>query len=241
MHKVIIQYVRHTVQIIILALLVAGLYTSVVRPQTLWIFGLAFLAGNYFCGWICPFGTAQEICGKIGSLFIKNKFKMPPGIQRYAQFSRYLVMLAVLLLAAQGVSGSMPFDAYRAFMGAAGGRTVQAVALAIMGGFLLISLFFERPYCNYACTEGIRFCLASLTRLVTIRRDPKSCVNCRRCNQVCPMNIKVAESENLRNPQCINCFQCVAACPVSTALTYGRTDLIRSRRPVTVSGEQLTK
>jgi polyferredoxin len=237
MKKLQIQCVRHAVQIIVLVLLGVGLYTSVIRPKTLWILGLALLAGNCFCGWVCPFGTVQEICSKIGSLFIEKKFKMPSSIQRYAQFSRYLVMLAVLLLAAQGVSGAMPFDAYRTFMGAIGGRAVQTAALAIMGGFLLISLFFERPYCNYACTEGIKFCLAGLARFATIKRNPKSCVNCKRCNQACPMNIKVAESGNLRNPQCINCFQCIAACPVPATLTYGRADLFGSRQPVSMSDE----
>lgn len=241
MEKVKMQYFRHAVQIIILVLLGAGLYTSVVRPKTLWLLGVALLAGNYFCGWVCPFGTVQEICSKIGSLLMKKKYRLPPAIQRYAQFFRYLVMLALLLLAAQGISGAMPFDAYRTFMGAAGGRAVQTAALAMMGGFLLISLFCERPYCNYACTEGIRFCLASLTRLVTIKRDPKNCINCKRCSQACPMNIAVAESENVRNPQCINCFQCIAACPVPAALSYGRVELFGARKTATVPDEQLTK
>ena len=100
-----------------------------------------------------------------------------------------------------------------------------------MGGFLVIALFFERPFCNYVCSEGIKFGVASLTRLFTIKRNAATCVNCQRCNQACPMNIQVSAGKSVRNAQCINCFQCIAACPANGTLSYGNVGFPRKDAP----------
>ena len=226
-----VQYCRTLMQLAALALLVAGLYTQVVRAHTLWVLGLGLLAGNFFCGWLCPYGTAQELCGKIGSLFLKRKLKMPPALQRYLQFSRYALMLALLALGAQAAAAAAPINSYRSFMSVAGGRVVETVAFAIMGGFLVIALFFERPFCNYVCSEGIKFGVASLTRLFTIKRNAVTCVNCQRCSQACPMNIQVSTGKSVRNAQCINCFSCIAACPSNGTLSYGNVGFPRKDAP----------
>ena len=226
-----VQYCRTLMQLSALALLVAGLYTQVVRTHTLWVLGLGLLAGNFFCGWLCPYGTAQELCGKIGSLFLKRKLKMPPALQRYLQFSRYLLMLALLALGAQAIAAAVPINSYRSFMALAGGRVIETMALAIMAVFLVIALFFERPFCNNVCSEGIKFGVASLTRLFTIKRNAATCVNCQRCNQACPMNIQVSAGKSVRNAQCINCFQCIAACPANGTLSYGNVGFPRKDAP----------
>ena len=226
-----VEYCRTLMQLTALALLVAGLYTQVVRAHTLWVLGLGLLAGNFFCGWLCPYGTAQELCGKIGSLFLKRKLKMPPALQRYLQFSRYLLMLALLALGAQAAAAAAPINSYRSFMALAGGRVIETMALAIMAVFLVIALFFERPFCNYVCSEGIKFGVASLTRLFTIKRNAATCVNCQRCNQACPMNIQVSAGKSVRNAQCINCFQCIAACPANGTLSYGNVGFPRKDAP----------
>ena len=224
-----VQYCRNLVQWIVLALLVAGLYTQVIRAHTLVVLVLALLAGNFFCGWLCPYGTAQELCGKIGSLFLKRKLKMPPALQRYLQFSRYALMLILLALGAQAAAVAAPINAYRSFMSLAGGKTLEMTAFTIMASFLVIGLFFERPFCNYVCSEGIRFGIASLTRLFTIKRNAAACVNCQRCSQACPMNIQVSAGKSVRNAQCINCFRCVAACPVQGTLSYGLVNFPRKK------------
>lgn len=215
-----LQYIRSIIQLSILGILVAGLYGNI-RSMLFFLLPLSFIAGNFFCGWVCPYGTAQDILGKIGSLFLKKKLKMPPQIQRFAQFFRYLLMAALVLLASRQAAEALPFNAYKSFMAFAGGRTIETVALVIMGMFLIISMFFERPFCNYVCSEGIKYSVASMTRIFTVKRNPATCVHCKKCDQACPMNIQVSASKDGRNGQCINCFHCIAACPVNNTLSYG--------------------
>lgn len=222
-----LQRVRSLVQLGFLGLLFTGFYLKL-RGALFYLLPLSFIFGNYFCGWVCPYGTAQEWFGKIGSLIWKKKLKMPPLLQRYAQYFRYLLMASLLVVLSHQAAEALPFNAYRSFMAVAGGKTVQTVALAIMGVFLFISLFFERPFCNYVCSEGIRYSVASLTRVFTVKRNSETCVHCRKCDQACPMNIQVSMNKDGRSAQCINCFQCISACHVNNTLTYGKAGFIQT-------------
>ena len=73
-----LQLIRNLVQISIFILLIAGFYSKI-RPGFIILLPLAFVAGNFFCGWICPFGSTQEFVGKLGSLVFKKKFKYRQG------------------------------------------------------------------------------------------------------------------------------------------------------------------
>ncbi|MHC1715002.1 MAG: 4Fe-4S binding protein [Acidaminococcaceae bacterium] len=218
-----IQWLRMSVQLIFVAILIGGLY-KFVKPAFVVILPLAFLAGNFFCGWLCPFGTAQEIFGKLGSFFIKKKFKVSPSLQLYLQFSRYILAAIVLAHIVDSFVDLSSINAYKTFMRAMSGNLAQTVATFIMGTFLVVALFFERPFCNYFCPEGIKFGLASLTRFFSIKRNSDTCIHCKCCDKACPMNIEVSKGNHVRNAQCINCFKCIAACPKQDTLTYGRVN-----------------
>jgi uncharacterized protein with FMN-binding domain/Pyruvate/2-oxoacid:ferredoxin oxidoreductase delta subunit len=87
--------------------------------------------------------------------------------------------------------------------------------------FLAISLVFDRPFCNYLCVEGARHGLFSAFRPVTISRNEDTCVDCGKCNRVCPMNIEISSHEQVRSLQCIDCMACATACPVEGTLKIG--------------------
>ena len=221
-----LQWLRMSVQLIFLVILIGGLY-KFVKPAFVVILPLAFLAGNFFCGWLCPFGTAQEIFGKLGSFFIKKKFKVSPSLQRYLQFSRYILAAIVFAHIVDSFVDLSSINAYKTFMRAMSGNLAQTAVTFIMGTFLVVALFFERPFCNYFCPEGIKFGLASLTRFFSIKRNSDTCIHCKCCDKACPMNIEVSKGNHVRNAQCINCFKCMAACPKQDTLTYGRVNPLK--------------
>ena len=216
-----IRYARILVQASVIALLLAGLYVDIVKPIAMVVFVLTFLLGNFFCGWICPFGTLQDLFSRIGSLFVKRKLKMPHTLQKYAQFIRYILFAAMLIIGVNAVLAIVPINAYRTFFDIISGKTIQQAAVAIMALFLLSSLFVERAFCNYFCSEAVRYGLASLLRIFTVKREPASCIGCKKCDKVCPANIEVSAASQVRNSLCINCFACISACPSRDALKYG--------------------
>ncbi len=221
-----LQWIRVVVQLLFLVILVGGMYKTV-KSAFVILLPIAFIAGNYFCGWICPFGTVQELFGKIGSMVCKKKFKMSLGLQKYLQYSRYVLAIIIASHVADTFLDLSKINAYKTFIHGITGTFGQATTVFIMGGFLIAALFVERPFCNYCCPEGIKYGLASFTRFFTIKRNVATCVQCKRCDNICPMNINISTNKNVRNAQCINCFKCIEACPMADTLSYSKVNPLK--------------
>jgi len=231
-----IQRLRFTVQAICLVLTVTSFFINF-KIAMVAIGALTVFAGVFYCGWICPYGLMQDLFGKLGSLLGIKKRKMPPSLQGILVFSRYALLALVLLIASDFVFSLMTFDPRANFSNMLVGNVAGFAAISVMAFFLIVSLVFERPFCNYLCSEGARYGLMASLRIFTIKRDQSLCVNCKKCDKACPMNIKVSKATNLRSLQCINCFQCISACPVKGALSFGRmsTDKKEKRKYIAIA------
>ncbi len=230
-----VQMVRLAVQIfffIALATSLIGGFMSLWGGILIAVFLLAVAAGNFYCGWMCPFGSLQEWLGKLGSRIFGIKLRMPAPIQRVLQFSRYIVYGIILLGSAIHLTGwltqSSSFNSnyhFLALMNAGSLAELDQIAgVAVwifLGLHLAAALFFDRPFCNYLCPDGVQYGFLSFARIISIRRREGACVGCGRCSRACPMQIDVAKVPHLRHASCINCMECFSACPVPGALSYG--------------------
>ena len=181
---------------------------------------VSLVTGPFFCGWLCPFGALQELMGNLGRFLRIPRLRIPDRIEGGLRFLRYLLL-------AMSIGGlgfvlflSSPNSSFQGLLtGAVSYITVSAWVL--MALFLLFSLFIDRPFCRYFCVEGAQYGLFSLGRLFSIKRDRELCVDCKVCDRICPMQVKVSRGGHVRNPQCNNCFKCIKKCPRSGALRYG--------------------
>lgn len=215
---------RLGIQILFLVLTIVGFFTNF-KVAMIVIMGLTVLAGVFYCGWICPYGFIQDLSSRSGELLGIKKRKMPKAIQKILVYSRYIIFAFVTLIATNFIFSIMSFDPRVNFGNLLLGNVGTIGVIAVMCFFVVISLFFERPFCNYLCYEGAKYGGMSSFKLFTIKRKESSCVNCKKCDKTCPMNIEVSKCSNLRSPQCINCFQCVSSCPVKGTLSYGRVNM----------------
>ena len=185
--------------------------------------GLIF--GNFYCGWMCFFGTVQDIISDIGSIFIKKKFKVSQKIHKYLIYLRY-ILLAIMMghLLPKNITILSTINARRNFAMFLGGKAMDILTISIIVLFIVLCLFFEKPFCNYFCVEGARYGIYSIPRIFSISRKKESCINCKKCDKACAMNISVSKSTFIRNPQCLNCFQCISECPVRGTLKYKLMD-----------------
>lgn len=192
-------------------------------------FVLAIIAGPLFCGWICPLGSFQEWLGKLGGKLFKRKFNtfIPNNIDRYLRFLRYGVLILVLI--ATAVSAKLVFadyDPYHALFRFYSGE-VAISALIVLGIVIVASLFVERPFCKYACPYGALLGIFNFFSLFRIRRSVSKCIDCKACDQSCPMNITVSSCKTVRDHQCISCLKCTSesACPVADTVVLSMTKL----------------
>lgn len=214
------RYMRYAAQGLGIILTVMGFFINYPTANSI-LLGIIIIMGPVFCGWICPFGTLQDIFAKIGSKLGIKKYVMPEKLKKTLAFFRYILLLITILITADFIFYVLSFDPRANFTTLLGGRAVTVIGWIVIFVFLGSSMLFERPFCNYLCIEGAKFGLLGGARPFTIIRNKETCVGCNRCNRACPMNIDVASYGQVRSLQCINCMECVAACPVKNTLTVG--------------------
>ena len=210
-----VQILRFVVQLIFMASLVFSLgFIPGTKDVSTWLLPTVLLAGVFFCGWVCPFGAAQDWMSKLGRLLHLPQLRIPQAAQRYLQLTRYALYLALTM----GVTIAL-LQGPRNFSALMRGQGLT-IATGIIIFFLIISLFSDRPFCNYFCTGGARMGLFSVLRIFSIRRNTEKCKQCGHCSRTCPMNIDVARTDFVRHPNCIGCLRCVSSCPKGL-LKYG--------------------
>ncbi len=188
------------------------------------IFSLTLLFGPVFCGWICPFGTVEEFIGKIGRKIFKKRYNhfIHPVIDKPLRYLRYIILMLVVVNTA--ISGKLlfsNFDPYFALFNIWSSE-VTRLSLLVLGLTLIGSLFVERPWCKYLCPYGALLGIFNFFRIVKLKRNEKTCINCKKCDQVCPMNIDISTSKTITDHQCISCLLCTdeIACPVNNSLSF---------------------
>jgi len=182
------------------------------------VFFLTVLFGPVFCGWVCPLGSIQEWIGKIGRKLFGKKYNniVPEKLDKVMRYFRYGFLILIVYMTAK--SGLLLFekaDPYYALFNFWTGEAATA-SIIILVLTLALSLFVERPWCKYACPYGALLGLGNLISIFKIKRNDITCINCKKCDVACPMNIKVSTSKSIRDHQCISCYECTSesSCPV---------------------------
>jgi len=184
---------------------------------------VAILFGAIFCGYICPFGTFQEWIGKIGRKLFPKKYNhfVPKKLDHLLRYLRYGVLAMVLYNTA--VTAKLVFQAVDPYYALFNFFTneVAVTAYIALGVITVLSLFIERPWCKYFCPYGALLGLFNLISIFKIRRNKNTCIGCKQCDNTCPMNIEVSNTNTVKNHQCIICHQCTSemVCPVQNTVT----------------------
>lgn len=133
------------VSIASLGVLAAPLLTVVVAM----FYPLAGKSGHY-CAHLCPFGSAQELAGKLSrrKLHITSRLNKRLGIFRNVLWG---VLMALMLTGTW--TAWMDYELFTAFLYTSASAWVIAFALL----FIVLSVWVPRPYCRYVCPTGYLF------------------------------------------------------------------------------------
>jgi polyferredoxin/uncharacterized protein with FMN-binding domain len=199
---------------------------SKIQSSVFWIIGGALLSamvlGSVFCGWICPFGGYQDIISRIGKKIFKNKHNnfLDSEVDKYLRWFRYIVLAWVIYMSAKSaITVLESLNPYHSLLNLFVGE-FAAEGLFILGIITISSLFIQRPWCKYFCPYGALLGISNSIRFISIRRNPETCINCKRCDKACPMNITVSENKVIRDVQCISCMECTSnnSCPIKNTV-----------------------
>lgn len=183
------------------------------------VVALSFFIGPAFCGWACPVGTIQDVLG----LPLKNyRLTVPKWLDRVFAWYRYMVLVIIVVLTltigTQALQDISPFGALYDFATSTPVGTAALISLVVIAA---LSLIISRPFCRYACPYGAVLGLSNFIRLMPLSRNDQTCTDCGACDRVCPMNIEVMASYDVRDARCISCLECSSeggACPQARTL-----------------------
>ncbi len=155
---------------------------------------LVIIFGNIYCGYICPFGAAQELLGYV----VPRRFKsaIPNVSMQKAGFVKYVVLFVFIIVFF--VSRNRTTLAADPLIAAfSGSSTMYSVSIGSIIAIALIgSIFYTRFWCRYLCPVGAFLSLLNncvvLKRFLPAKRfsrcefgltpkDHLDCIYCDRC------------------------------------------------------------
>lgn len=124
---------------------------SLAAPLLLAVVALAYpLFGRqgHYCAHICPFGSAQELAGKL----TRRKPRIPVRLNKALTIVRNVLWGVLMLLMLTGICTAwMDYELFTAFLFSSASVWVTAVAVA----FIIVSVWVPRPYCRFVCPTGV--------------------------------------------------------------------------------------
>lgn len=215
--------VLHALGDVITALVNGDFSVYTLSAQLITIFVILLVTavwGRFFCGFLCSFGTLQELFFAIRKKVLPQKWTTPPRFEYIFRYLKYLVLMFIAvylwIMALPMDSSFSPWGVFGMLI--SGNLSVIAAAVKTVGFVLLLvllvgSLFVERFFCRYFCPLGALFTMVSGKRCYQIRRDESTCTNCGLCERNCSMGISILKKDTVTSGDCIDCMQCVSICP----------------------------
>lgn len=102
---------------------------------------------SHYCLWVCPFGAAQELAGRLAV----RKLRLSPGLVRVLTSLRRIAW-GVLMLSAWclGCARWVEWELMGVFAASAVAPVIVVCAII----FLALSIWTPRPYCRFVCPTG---------------------------------------------------------------------------------------
>ncbi len=223
-------------------LITDGLFLRRIALSSFILFAIVLLIAvvfrRSFCGLICPRGALQEGFSDLGRKLMGRNLTLPAAIDRPARYLKYVVLVVfVYLAAATATLAIRPYDPWVAYHHLLSDELLESfligtiiLAITVAGSFV-----YNRFFCKYLCPMGAFLALISRLSVFKVRRSEEVCIDCARCDDVCPTNVQVATADVVEDVECINCNECVNVCPAKGALEVS-TGSGKTLTPLTVLG-----
>ncbi|MEX1307460.1 MAG: 4Fe-4S binding protein [Eubacteriales bacterium] len=210
-------------------LILTGAYEGIITGSAI-LFGLLFLSslflGRAWCSWLCSAGGFHEACTAVTGRKAKTSWG---NVVRIIIWLAWMGMMITLFVRAGQVNAIDPQYMTEKGISFLGSGMIMFIYLGVvLLAFIMLLIWGNRAFCKYLCWMAPFMIIGNKIRYALkipglyLRPKKENCIECRRCNQACPMDIDVqsmVQNEDFNNNECIMCMQCVDICPKAAIIT----------------------
>ena len=173
------------------------------------VISFIFWGRGLFCGWLCPFGSFQELLAKAAQYMKIPQIKIPEKINKRSLNIKYLVLISLILISfysADFLNVGSEIEPFKTAISMKFQREWYFVLYAII--LLFTGLFIERFFCRFICPLGAFMVLGGKLRLGNPLKRRNECGNpCKLCAKACPIDA-IDVKGNINMNECFYCLDC---------------------------------
>ncbi|MFZ3147569.1 MAG: 4Fe-4S binding protein [Methanothrix sp.] len=187
--------------IIVLIVSIGGIFYPKLGYFLLLVFAslmiIAPFRGRWFCGNLCPRGSFVDFW----LAPLSRGLKIPPRFRsmwlRVPIFVALMGFMIFRIIQTQGMVDKIGMVFVT--------LCILTTSIAILFGVIIA----PRTWCSFCPMGTLQRAMGG--RKYRLKVDADKCIDCGKCQKVCPMQLPV--NEILDKPDCIKCARCVEACP----------------------------
>ncbi len=186
---------------------------------------MSVVFGKSFCSWICPVGFMSEYLGEFGRKIFRRKLKLPRFLDYPMRSMKYILLgffaysiFFVMDKASLKQFLDSPYNIVADIKMYYFFADISRFALIVLSVLVVGSIILRNFWCRYLCPYGALLGILSFLSPHKIRRNAETCIDCGKCADVCPSNIKVDKVLTVISDECTSCQNCVDVCPVADTL-----------------------
>ena len=162
-----------------------------------------------FCGWLCPFGSLQELTNAIAKKIGVKQITVPFGIHTRLTAIKYVIFMILFGVSLYELGFAEKLAEVEPFKTAIILHFVREWWFVLFAVSLLVAgLFIERFFCRYLCPLGAAMAIPAKLQIFNwLRRYPMCGNPCQICNHECPVQA-IAPEGDINPNECIQCLHC---------------------------------
>ncbi len=202
-----------------------------VHPSALVLFLVicttALVVKKGFCSWVCPIGLLSDLLSRLHFKLFQKRHHLPKwpdlalrGIKyALAGFFIWTIFINMPAAAVEQFIQS-PYNRFANIHMLEFFTHISPTAAAVILVLAAMSLAIPHFWCRYICPYGALLGVLGYFSLGKINRNSQTCINCKKCEAVCPGRIQITRHTRIHSPECSACLRCADVCPRQGAIGF---------------------